>query len=167
MVDKAEARDAISKLIYGYAKALDGGDLPAVGALFEHAAIRSDAGEIVGAKAAEEMYRSYTAFFDASGDPAGPDGPGTTPHTRHMTTNLMIDVADDGKSASCHSYVVVFMSLPDFPLQPIVRGIYKDRFECLDGVWRFAERVMEMDDVGDVSRHLKINPYADAAAGTS
>ena len=68
MVDKAEARDAISKLIYGYAKALDGGDLPAVGAFFEHATIRSDAEQdVVGARAAEEMFRSFTAFFDAEG----------------------------------------------------------------------------------------------------
>ena len=43
MIDEAEARDAISKLIHGCAKALDGGDLPAVGALFGDAAIRSDA----------------------------------------------------------------------------------------------------------------------------
>ena len=28
---------------------------------------------------------------------------------------------------------------------------------------RFSERLMKMDDVGDVSRHLKINPYADEA----
>jgi ketosteroid isomerase-like protein len=167
MIDKAEARDAISKLIYGYAKALDGGDLPTVGAFFEHATIRSDAEQdVVGAKAAEEMFRSFTAFFDTEGRPASADAPGSTPHTRHMTTNLMIDVADDGRTASCHSYVVVFMSLPDFPLQPIVRGAYQDRFECIDGGWHFSERRMQMDDVGDVSRHLKINPYADAGGSS-
>ena len=67
MVDKAEARDAISKLIYGYAEALDGGDLPRVGAFFEHAVIKNDAGDVRGAEAAMQTYVDYTAFFDEKG----------------------------------------------------------------------------------------------------
>ncbi len=159
MVDRSEARDAISKLIYGYAEALDGGDLERVSHYFEHAVIGGDAGEIRGAEGVYQMFADHTAFY-VEGAPADPDQPGSTPGTRHMTTNLMIDVADDGLTATARSYVVVFMSLPDFPLQPIVRGVYHDRFECVDGAWRFSERFMKMDDVGDVSRHLKINPYA-------
>jgi hypothetical protein len=159
VVDKSEARDAISKLLFGYAEALDGGDLQRVGRYFEHAVIRSDSGEIRGAGAATRMFADHTALY-IDGVAAEPGQAGATPGTRHMTTNLMIDVADDGRTASAKSYVVVFMSLPDFPLQPIVRGAYHDRFEHIDGAWRFSERIMKMDDVGDVSRHLKLNPYA-------
>ena len=154
MVDKSEARDAISKLVYGYAEALDGGDLERVAAFFEHAVIRSADGENRGRDAVREMYRRWTALYDARGRRSDWGRPGATPHTRHLTSNLMIDVADDGKSASARSSVVVFMSLPGFPLQPILRGGYRDRFECVGGRWRFSERVMLVDDVGDLSRHL-------------
>ena len=160
-MDRAEARDAITRLIYDYARALDAGDLERVGDLFAHAVIGGDAGDVRGREAAIGMYRDHTQFYDSDHRPAEAGEPGVTPCTRHMTTNLIIDLDDDGLTATCHSYVVVFMSLPDFPLQPIVRGVYRDRFECVDGIWRFSERLMEMDDVGDVSRHLKINPYAE------
>ena len=47
-----------------------------------------------------QTYVDYTAFFDAEGQPAHHSDPGSTPHTRHMTTNLMIDVADDGRAGA-------------------------------------------------------------------
>jgi hypothetical protein len=40
-------------------------------------------------------------------------------------------------------------------LQPIVSGRYHDSFERRDGRWRFAERRVRTDLVGDVSRHLR------------
>jgi len=155
MIDRAEARDAISKLIYGYAEALDGGDLERVGAYFEHAVILAAAGEIRGGAAAREMYRGWTRIYDEQGRSSDWGRPGATPHTRHLTSNLMIDLAEDGRTASARCSVVVFMSLPGFPLQPILRGGYCDRFECVDGRWRFSERRMLVDDVGDLSQHLK------------
>jgi len=41
------------------------------------------------------------------------------------------------------------------PLQVIVTGHYKDTFHRLDGVWWFDSRIMFVDQVGDVSQHLK------------
>jgi hypothetical protein len=46
-------------------------------------------------------------------------------------------------------------TLPDLPLQPIAAGRYHDRFAFGDGRWRFAERRVFVDLVGDVSRHLR------------
>jgi hypothetical protein len=40
------------------------------------------------------------------------------------------------------------------PLQPIVTGRYHDRFERVAGEWRFAQRHMIVDHVGDVREHL-------------
>jgi hypothetical protein len=40
-------------------------------------------------------------------------------------------------------------------LQPIVSGRYYDRFERRDGQWRFVERRVRTDLVGEVSRHLR------------
>ena len=82
-----------------------------------------------------------------------------TMRTRHVTTNLILE--DDGPNAAkAQSYVVVFQATPDFPLQPVIAGTYLDRFEKVDGKWRFTER--REDDknfelLGDLSRHLKQN----------
>jgi hypothetical protein len=51
-------------------------------------------------------------------------------------------------------------ALPDLALQPIVSGRYYDRFERHEGQWRFVERRVQTDLVGDVSRHLR-HPAAD------
>jgi 3-phenylpropionate/cinnamic acid dioxygenase small subunit len=157
---RAEARDAISKLIYGYAEALDGGDLARVARFFSHARIRSDGGEFSGAEQALAMYRRFTTFYDVEGKKCSPDVPGSNPRTRHLTTNLMIDLSDDLSSARARCYFLVFQAVPDrIELQPIVRGAYRDAFECVDGQWRFTERVMLTDGVGDVSHHLNEVPF--------
>ncbi|MFI2073943.1 nuclear transport factor 2 family protein [Streptomyces triculaminicus] len=53
------------------------------------------------------------------------------------------------------SYVTVLQALPDLPLQPVAGGRYHDRFERRDGQWRFAERRVRINPVGDASRHLR------------
>ena len=158
--ERAEARDAISKLVYGYAEALDGGDLARVAALFAHGVIRSDGGEFRGAEETRAMYRRFTTFYDAAGNKCSSETRGATPRTRHVTTNLIVDLADDLRSATARSYFTVFQAIPGrIELQPIVRGAYRDAFECLGGEWRFSERVMLTDGVGDISHHLNENPF--------
>jgi hypothetical protein len=51
----------------------------------------------------------------------------------------------------------VLQATSDLPLQPIVAGRYRDRFERVDGMWRFAEREMNVEQVGDVHEHLVID----------
>jgi hypothetical protein len=42
----------------------------------------------------------------------------------------------------------------------VVSGRYHDRFERdRDGQWRFADRLIFTDQVGDVSRHLRGRPF--------
>ncbi|MGW0632590.1 nuclear transport factor 2 family protein [Streptomyces sp. NPDC002758] len=60
-----------------------------------------------------------------------------------------------GGTAVSRSYVTVLQALPDLPLQPIAGGRYHDRFEWRDGQWRFVERRVRINLVGDVSRHLR------------
>ena len=88
---------------------------------------------------------------DAAADQSDP---ASVPATKHLTTNLIIDVADDGRTATARSYFTVIQGRPDFPLQPIIAGRYHDRFECVEGRWRFCERLEYLDLVGDLSRHL-------------
>ena len=79
-----------------------------------------------------------------------PDG---TPRTRHVTTNLTIEVDEDAGTGTCHSYVTVFQQTDDFPLQPVYQNRYEDTFVRVDGTWRFAERRFLIDLVGDMSAH--------------
>jgi hypothetical protein len=157
---RAEARDAISTLIYGYAEALDEGDLGRVARILAHATVRSDGGNFSGAREVEAMYRRFTTFYDAKGEKCSPDVPGATPRTRHVTTNLMIDLDDGLQTASARCYFTVFQAIPGvIELQPIVRGAYRDSFECVDGSWRFRERVMITDGVGVIAHHLNEDPF--------
>jgi hypothetical protein len=43
----------------------------------------------------------------------------------------------------------------DGVLQPVIAGRYHDRFECVDGKWRFSERIIHPDLQGDLSRHMR------------
>lgn len=79
-----------------------------------------------------------------------PDG---TPRTKHVVTNPIIEI--DGETAGSRSYYTVLQQTDDFPLQVVVSGRYGDRFERVDGVWRFTYRGYTLIDfLGDTSHHL-------------
>jgi len=80
------------------------------------------------------------------------------PRTKHVTTNLAIEVDDDDKHATASSYITVFQAVDDLPLQPIFMGRYKDIFEKIDGEWRWLERNVIPDLYGDTSRHTRPRP---------
>ncbi|MFJ8439274.1 nuclear transport factor 2 family protein [Kitasatospora griseola] len=87
---------------------------------------------------------------------AGPrPGPECTSIRCGAGTNLAVEVDEEAGTATARSYVTVFQSLPELPLQPVVCGRYQDRFERRDGQWRFTERRFRATLVGDVSRHLR------------
>ena len=78
-----------------------------------------------------------------------PDG---TLRTKHVITNVIIEL--DGDRASSRCYCTVIQGTETFPLQPIAAGRYFDRFEKVDGAWRFAERVFVSHLLGDLSAHV-------------
>ena len=157
--DRAEARFQIEKEIYSYTYALDGGDLEALAELFEHAVMRVEGTEAVydGPEAVKQTNIDFNLYYDAEGV-AGPYRPDTTPRTRHVTTNLIVDVAEDGMSATARSSVIVFQFAPGAPLRPILAAGYRDRFEPIGGRWRFTERVHLLTHIEDVSLHLRQLP---------
>jgi len=135
---------AIENLIASYAELVDDGDFAGVGILLADATFTGGAGSVSGRDAIEKMLRDSLIVYD--------DG---TPRTKHVTTNVAIEVDEEAGTAVSRSYFTALQALPDLPLQPIVSGRYQDRFERRDGQWRFVERRVRTDLVGDVSRHLR------------
>jgi len=154
MSSKADAALEISNLIYGYAEALDRGDLRSVGAFFEHCLVHVD-GLPNRARGSAEVLEFFKPVLFYKGDAtADQHDPESVPATKHVTTNLIIQVADDLRTATAKSYFTVIQGRPDFALQPVIAGRYHDRFERVDSAWRFCERLEFIDLVGDLSRHL-------------
>jgi len=78
-----------------------------------------------------------------------------SPCTKHLTNNLIVDVDEAEGTATASSYVTVLQALPDFPLQPIFAGRYRDRFARIDGEWRWVERAVIGDLYGDTTHHTR------------
>jgi 3-phenylpropionate/cinnamic acid dioxygenase small subunit len=143
-VDQESSYRAIERLIATYAELVDDGDFAAVGRLLAGATFTGGSGAANGGDAIEKLLRDNVILYD--------DG---TPRTKHITTNLAIEVDEESGTAVSRAYFTALQALPDLALQPIVSGRYHDRFERRDGHWRFAERRVRTDLVGDLSRHLR------------
>jgi hypothetical protein len=98
----------------------------------------------VGEEAVYGLMKAFTRIYPDSG----------TPHTKHMTTNVMVELGQDDRTAASQACCIVFQALPDFPLQPIIGVRYHDRFEKTAKGWHFTRRRIETDLLGDLSRHL-------------
>ena len=144
----SSSRQEIEDLLYLYAERIDLGDFEGVGDLFAHAIVVGPDGDEgpSGSEAIGAMYAQTTRCYPDDG----------TPHTKHVTTNAIVEVDEQAGLARCRSYFTVFQALPDFPLQPIAAGRYHDEFERVEGRWRFRKRRILPDFFGDVSRHLLI-----------
>ena len=134
----------IQNLVHRYAELIDRGDFGALGELLGAADVGSGdhPGSLSGPAAVTAMFTSTTRRY--------PDG---TPRTKHVTTNLIVEIDEDAGTATCRSYFTVLQAVDALPLQPIVAGRYHDRFVTDGSAWRFAERRFFIDLVGDVSRH--------------
>jgi len=139
-------RRAITALIHRYCTLVDDGDFAGFADLFADG--------------------SWVVEGDPSGGDRGRDAvlarmeqnviryDGGRPNTHHVTTNLDVEGDSEWGTATATCYVTVLQALPpDFPLQPIFAGFYADRFSRVDGHWRFDERRIRPDLVGDLSRH--------------
>jgi 3-phenylpropionate/cinnamic acid dioxygenase small subunit len=142
--DPSSSYRAIENLIATYAELVDDGDFAGLGALLAEATFTGSGAPVSSPEAIEKMFRDMLIVYD--------DG---TPRTKHVTTNIAIEADEEAGTAVSRAYFTVLQALPGLPLQPIASGRYRDRFERCDGQWRFAERRVRVDLVGDVSRHLR------------
>jgi SnoaL-like domain len=146
--DRSDATVQVANLIARYAELIDAGDFDGLAALLGEAGVGAGDGPslLTGKEALRKLFVATTRRY--------PDG---TPGTKHVTTNLIIEIDSGATTAAARSYFTVLQAVPGLPLQPILAGRYHDRFERPDGVWRFSERRYLIDLVGDVSKHMLTN----------
>jgi len=140
------ATEAVTKLIYTYAERIDAGDFAGVAELFEHATLTFEGfgDAVTGREAIEGLYTRSTRRYE--------DG---TPRTKHVMTNVMVDVADDGATAASRSYFTVLQAVPGaLALQPVIAGRYRHTFERVEGRWRVTTMHIMIDLVGDLGHHM-------------
>jgi 3-phenylpropionate/cinnamic acid dioxygenase small subunit len=143
----------VQTLLMTYAERVDSGRFAEAASLFENATYRLEFPDRPGLttyQGAEEVH----GFF--AGTRLYSDG---TPRTKHLITNVTIEV--DGDTASSRCNVTVLQQTDVLPLQPIASGRYLDRFERAGGDWRFSDRLVTGFLLGDLTQHVYW--YADLA----
>ncbi|TDD87833.1 nuclear transport factor 2 family protein [Actinomadura rubrisoli] len=135
----------IARLCARYSELIDAGDFARAGALFHQGTLTIADTPITatGSTAVQQVFERFIRIYSDDG----------TPHTKHVTTNLVVD-ADGASAAAGRSYFTVFQRTDDLPLQAIMVGGYEDRYQIGESGWGFAHRRIRIDHVGDVSRHL-------------
>ena len=141
-VPTVDDADTIRSLLHSYAELLDAGDLDGVAALFRHATWRSST--------RSDVLRGSEQVRDAV---PGRDPVRRHPWTRHVISNVTV-VCNGSPVATARSYFTVLQAVPGFPLQPVLAGRYHDELERVDGAWRFTDRLILPDLVGDLSHHM-------------
>jgi hypothetical protein len=139
----ATSEQAIAALVHLYAERIDAGDLEGVARLFTDATYRSARGVYQGPDAVLTVLRRRVILHDG------------TPRTKHLITNLTIEVDEEAGAGRARSYYTVFQATPALALQPILAGRYEDRFARTRGAWHFSERVIHIDLVGDLRHHVR------------
>ncbi|MBB4679392.1 nuclear transport factor 2 family protein [Crossiella cryophila] len=133
---------AIEHLMLRYAEHVDAGEFDQVGELFAEGSFR-DGSEASGAAAVAAKFREMLVVY--------PDG---TPRTKHVTTNILIEVDEDAGTATARAYFTVLQAVPELPLQIIAAGRYRDTFRRREGRWRFAARHAQAELLGELRFHL-------------
>jgi len=150
-----DACDQIRNLIHRYSEAVDQGRFAALDELFAHATVRTAVGS--GEPGAGIGGRTVSATF-GEGIILYADG---TPRTRHLVTNMIIEVDEEAGRATARSYNTTLQQVPGRVIEIIATARYEDSFLRVDGTWRFSDRIIRhssldgvhRDFIGDMSRH--------------
>lgn len=132
------AQKKITDLMNLYCTAIDSGDLKTFGRLFANATWVAE-GRVPGPESMSNMI-----LYE--------DG---TPRTKHVITNLTLDIDEAAGSASGHCYVTVYQQTTEFPLQAIFVGEYYDTFSLSAQGWGFTRREIRHSLIGNMRAHLK------------
>jgi hypothetical protein len=107
------------------------------------------------------VWRTVHADICRRSEPFATAGIALSVITASTRTGLQDAARDDQRhdragrrDRGAQSYVIVFQATDSLQLQPVIGGRNYDRFERVDGVWRFRERRIESDLMGDLSAHM-------------
>ena len=151
------AATEIANLLYRYCAFVDAGDLVAACTLFQHAKLKMiTSTELQDYKAMLALLQQVIIIY--------PDG---TPKTKHVVSNPMIEIDEAKRTATSLSYYTVFQATENIPLQVIANGRYLDKFEYVDGHWRFSYREGVSDMLGLISGHLRLDAKLLAGLGNN
>jgi uncharacterized protein (TIGR02246 family) len=137
---------AIANLIYTYAERMDAGDFAGVADLFAQATLTFEGFDaaVRGRDAIEALYLRSTRRYE--------DG---TPRTKHVMTNVIVEAADDGDTATSRSYFTVLQAVPGaLSLQPVVAGRYRHSYVKAEGGWHVTAMHITIDLAGDMTHHM-------------
>lgn len=143
--------DLVRNLLGTCCDLMDRGYFDAVGELFAAASLVDDRGRVL-ARGADEVAAYYDRVTRRYDD-------GTT-RTKHLIANTVLEeggVPGGVPSMTARSSFVVLQATSELPLQPIMSGRYVDRFVRAGGTWHFAERAFIVDQLGDMSKHLRFD----------
>jgi 3-phenylpropionate/cinnamic acid dioxygenase small subunit len=149
-----EARHAIEAILFGYAEAIDGGDLEHLVDLLADCRLQMPDGTLLeGGRAVSEHYQRLVKFYDAAEQEVAYRRLACTPRTQHVTTNVQYDFSSDLESVAVRCCFTVHQTLAG-NMTLIAGGRYLDRFDSTTHGWRMVERRVLVDHTGDMSRHV-------------
>jgi len=132
---------AVTELMTQYCDLIDSGDLGGCAALFEKGAWGIVGALAQGAAEVSAQLDNVTLY----------DG---KPNTRHLMSNVAINIESSGQAATAKSCITVMQHVPnDFAMQAIFIGTYHDTFAKDGDAWYFVEWVITPYLIGDMSRH--------------
>ncbi len=137
----SQDRGEIENLMAHYCRLYDDGDFEGYAALFQHGDIAGPLETSATVAEVAAYHRRNCLLYDGK------------PNTRHVITNISIQIEASGTTASGQSYVTIYQATPSFPLQVIFVGSYIDQFHKVDGAWWFKNRRAEAHLVGDLRKH--------------
>ena len=131
----------ITALMTKYCDLIDCGDLDGCAALFAKGSWGIVGDMAKGAAEVGAQLENVTLY----------DG---KPNTRHLISNVSINIEPSGLTATAKSCITVMQHVPnDFGWQAIFIGTYRDTFAKDGSAWFFGERAITPDLIGDMSRH--------------
>lgn len=138
------AEDEINRLLFAYCTGIDTGRLDDTAKLFAKGTwfLNPDT-PLSGSDEVATFLNDSVILYDG------------VPATRHVVSNIRIELAEDRRSARAQSYVIVFQSLPGKAPAVMFQGAYDDTFAHDGTAWHFDVRRIVTDGTGDMSGHLR------------
>ena len=149
-----DARDEITRLVNRYCYLIDAGDFAEFADLYAQAELVVEGDEWAQANAPTAAQRGRDEVLENTRSSLVIYDDGTT-RTRHLNSNVDIEIDELNDTAECQRYVTVLQQTDELPLQVIYSAHYFDSFVKENGGWRFARTIIRRPFFGNMTGHGK------------